>query len=345
MTTLVAIYEDIRSIQNMISDLESLGVSRDDIDVIGNNTGNRYGDRVEQVGQGGLFSGTSTFGGIGDVIGRGSLTDYSGDEPRLVRALVGRGIPEDDAHLYAESVRRGDSLVVVKAPEGQAERVQDVMAEHGALDVDERGATLRGSGFSTFDHTREPMPLAGTQPAQGRTADEVIPIVEEEIRVGKRTVERGRVRIRSYVVETPVEQQVRLRHEHVEVERRPASGTAPVGADAFREREIEVREVDEEAVVEKVARVREEVVVRKDVEERAETVRDTVRRTEVDVDRGDAADAGVERTGVASAGVDRMAAGNKPGGTSAGGDERGLGEKIADTARDVKDAVTPDRKA
>ncbi|HEY0523527.1 MAG TPA: YsnF/AvaK domain-containing protein [Stellaceae bacterium] len=342
MTTLVAIYEDLRSIQNMISDLEALGVSRNDIDVVGNNAGDRYGDRV---GQGGAFSGRSSFGGIGDVIGHGSLTDYSGDEPRLVRALVSRGIPEDDAHLYAESVRRGDSLAVVTVSEGQAERVQELMAEHGAIDVDERGATLRSSGFSTFDHTREPAPLAGTQAAHGRTGDEIIPIVEEELRVGKRTVERGRVHIRSYVVEVPVEQQVRLRHEHVEVERRPASGTAPVGADAFREREIEVREVDEEAVVEKVARVREEVVVRKDVGEHAETVRDTVRRTEVEVDRGDA---GVERSGTTATGVDRMAAGNKPS-ASAGGDDRGLGERIADKARDlkedVKDTVAPGRKA
>src|SRR5690348_926935 len=150
MTTLVAIYEDIRSIQNMISDLEGLGISRDAIDVIGNNVGNRYGERV---GQGGTFSATSNFGGIGDVIGHGSLTGYAGDEPRLVRALVSRGIPEDDAHIYAESVRRGDSLAVVKVPESQAERAQEVMAEHGAVDVDERAASFRSAGFSTFDHT------------------------------------------------------------------------------------------------------------------------------------------------------------------------------------------------
>ncbi|PWC34650.1 hypothetical protein TSO352_24580 [Azospirillum sp. TSO35-2] len=113
--------------------------------------------------------------------------------------------------------------------------------------------------------------------------EQQIPLVEEEVHIGKRTVERGGVRVRSYVVETPVEEQVRLRDETVTVERRPG-GTAEIPADAFRERTIEVTETDEEAVVGKTAHVRETVVVRKDVEERAETVRDTVRRTEVEID-------------------------------------------------------------
>ncbi|HEX8062397.1 MAG TPA: DUF2382 domain-containing protein [Allosphingosinicella sp.] len=53
------------------------------------------------------------------------------------------------------------------------------------------------------------------------SAEERIPIVEEELRVGKREVERGGARVRSYVTETPVSEQVNLREEHVSVERRP----------------------------------------------------------------------------------------------------------------------------
>jgi uncharacterized protein (TIGR02271 family) len=117
------------------------------------------------------------------------------------------------------------------------------------------------------------------------TETEAIPVVEEDIRVGKRAVERGGVRVRSYVLERPVEQDVTLREERVEVERRPVDrpvGTVP--ADAFRERSIEVTATGEEAVVQKDARVIEEVVVRKQAEERTETVRDTVRKTEVEVE-------------------------------------------------------------
>jgi len=117
--------------------------------------------------------------------------------------------------------------------------------------------------------------------------EEQIPIVEEQVNIGKRSVERGGIRVRSYVVETPVEEQVRLRDETVTVERRPGGlveGSSEVPADAFRERTIEVTETDEEAVVSKTAHVRETVVVRKDVEERAQSVRDTVRRTEVEIE-------------------------------------------------------------
>ena len=128
----------------------------------------------------------------------------------------------------------------------------------------------------------------GSAPAStsGR-ADEVIPIAEEELHVGKREVNRGRVRLHSRVVERPVQEQVSLREEHVEVERRPVSGTTQAGAisgDPFQERTIEVEERGEEAVVSKEARVVEEVVVRKEADQRTETISDTVRKTEVDVE-------------------------------------------------------------
>jgi uncharacterized protein (TIGR02271 family) len=130
------------------------------------------------------------------------------------------------------------------------------------------------------------------------SGDEVIPVAEEELYVGKRDVSHGRVRIRSYVVERPVSEQVNLREERVEVERRPVSGTMQAGAisgDPFQERTIEVEERSEEAVVSKDARVVEEVVVRKEAEQRTETISDTVRKTEVDVE--DERGTGISRTG------------------------------------------------
>jgi uncharacterized protein (TIGR02271 family) len=93
-----------------------------------------------------------------------------------------------------------------------------------------------------------------------------------------------------YVVETPVNETVHLREEHVEVERRPVDRPVTADEELFREREIEATTSREEAVVSKDARVREEVVVHKSAEEREETVRDTVRRTEVREDRGEKED-------------------------------------------------------
>ena len=94
----------------------------------------------------------------------------------------------------------------------------------------------------------------------------------------------GRVRVRSYVVEQPVSEQVTLRDENVSVERRAVDRPLTGTEDAFRERTVEATERSEEAVVNKEARVKEEVVVKKDAQQRTETVSDTVRQTKVEVD-------------------------------------------------------------
>jgi uncharacterized protein (TIGR02271 family) len=121
-------------------------------------------------------------------------------------------------------------------------------------------------------------------PATAGKGEEVIPLSEEQLDVGKRTVDRGTTRIRRYVVEKPVEQDVTLRGERVTVERRtPIAAEAAPGAGAFEERVVEVRETAEEPVVAKTAHVVEEVVVGREATERTETVKDTVRREEVDV--------------------------------------------------------------
>ena len=140
-----------------------------------------------------------------------------------------------------------------------------------------RGTTAGVTGATT------PAARAATGAVQG--GEEHIPIVEERLRVGKREVSRGRVRVRSYVVETPVQEQVALRQEHVEVERRSVDRPLTAADEAlFQERVVEATESSEEAVVAKEARVVEEVVVRKEAEERVQTVQDTVRRTEVEVE-------------------------------------------------------------
>jgi uncharacterized protein (TIGR02271 family) len=110
-------------------------------------------------------------------------------------------------------------------------------------------------------------------------------VYEEQLKVGKRIVEQGRVRVRVYTVEHPVQEGVNLREERVAVERRPADRPASgMPGEAFQDRTIDVTTHREEPVIAKEARVKEEVVVRNQADQRSETVRDTVRRTEVEVD-------------------------------------------------------------
>jgi uncharacterized protein (TIGR02271 family) len=227
-------------------------------------------------------------------------------------------LPDEDRHTYAEGLRRGGCLVSVQASDADYERVIDILDDEGTIDIDERSSSWRSEGWTgtsdvlsgstanlTTGASRTSSTAASTGSALGATSvstsservsgrDEVIPVAEEELHVGKRDVSHGRVRVRSYVVERPVSEQVSLREEHVEVERRPVSGATHAG-DPFQERTIEVEERGEEAVVSKEARVVEEVVVRKQAEQRTETFSDTVRKTEVDVE--DERGTGVSGTG------------------------------------------------
>jgi uncharacterized protein (TIGR02271 family) len=108
-------------------------------------------------------------------------------------------------------------------------------------------------------------------------------VIQEELEIGKRIVERGGVRVHSHIEKMPIEEVIRLREEHVEVERRAVN--RPVSAaDAFEEVTIEVTETAEEAVVAKQARVVEEVIVGKRSEEHDEKIQETVRRQDVDVE-------------------------------------------------------------
>ena len=138
--------------------------------------------------------------------------------------------------------------------------------------------------LSSGDYGRNTDAGAG-QTQAGLNTGGTIPVVEEELKVGKRVIQRGGVRVYSRVENVPVQETVRLREENVRVDRRPADRAVNAGDEGLlRDQTIEVTETAEEPVISKSARVVEEVVVGKDVNERAETVRDTVRRTKVDVE-------------------------------------------------------------
>jgi stress response protein YsnF len=122
-----------------------------------------------------------------------------------------------------------------------------------------------------------------TVPARGPSGmEEVIPLGEEVLEVSKRTENRGTARIHRYVVETPVEKQVTLQSERVVVERRRPVSDKETG-EILTEVTVEVVETAEVPVVEKRARLREEIVVRMERTQQVETVRETIRRDEVEI--------------------------------------------------------------
>lgn len=151
------------------------------------------------------------------------------------------------------------------------------MSQYGGIDIEQQGAQWKKSGWEGFNAKVASEPYTG---------EAILPVVEEQLNVGKREVERGGVRVYTRVTEKPVEEQVTLREEKVTVERRPVDRPVTAGdVNAFKEQSIELTQKSEEAVVSKTARVVEEVVVNKNATERTETVRDTVRRTDVEVEQ------------------------------------------------------------
>ena len=226
---------------------------------------------------------------IHDQQSAGLSGDTNRNEGGFFDSLRDLFVPDEDSQTYGEGLRRGNSLLTVRATEAQADEVHRMLENSRAIDVDESAASWRSQGWGgpTTGNRQAIGGMTGSATSATSDTEQVIPIVEEQLVVGKREVNRGGVRVRSYVEERPVHEEVRLREEHVDVERRPVNQplqSANIG-DAFQERTIELTETAEEAVVGKNARVVEEVVVHKDVGERVEQIDDTVRRTDVDVER------------------------------------------------------------
>lgn len=227
----------------------------------------------------------------------------SGQEMGFWESLKDLFVPDEDRATYAEGLRRGGHVVVVRASDTLYERALDILDDEGTVNLDERAETWRSEGWTGYSAASTTGAATGvamgarsdaTLGVTGRSSatastlnadgEEVIPVVEEQLRVGKREVEHGRVRVRSYMVETPVQEQVSLRQEHVTIERRPVD-RAVTGSEAlFQDRTIEAEERSEEAVISKDARVKEELVIGKTANQRTETVSDSVRRTEVEVE-------------------------------------------------------------
>jgi uncharacterized protein (TIGR02271 family) len=182
-----------------------------------------------------------------------------GDADALMRAIAGHGFGEEDAREFAEAAGEGKTLVAARVPEEKLERAVTIM---------ERYEASQGKG------------------GQGSGRGETVPVVEEELDVGTRKLATGGVRVTTSVSERPVQETVRLREEQVEAERRPADRalSAEEAEAAFEEKTVEMIGTSEEVEVRKEARVVGEVALSKESKERQQTVRDTVRRTEVEVE-------------------------------------------------------------
>ena len=200
---------------------------------------------------------------LGGEAGRSSAPEQS------LTTLKALNLPAKDLQVLSDGLKSGGTLIVVRASQPLADKVEQVFEHQNAEQIDERTAT------------RQPQAMAAAV-----AGDTMIPVIEEELVVGKQRVERGGVRVFTHMVERPVEEQVTLQEEHATVDRhavnRPISEAE---MNSLRDQSFEVREMGEEAVVGKTARVVEEVRVGKEMTQRTEQIKDTVRKTQVEVDQ------------------------------------------------------------
>ncbi|MEW6760004.1 MAG: YsnF/AvaK domain-containing protein [Pseudomonadota bacterium] len=284
--TLIAVFDNRADAQSAHDELLTSGFSSSDVRLSGSSTASSTADSDTGIG-----SGIKNF--FSDLFG----TDNS-----------------EHTNRYEGAITRGQHVVTLSADSlPEVERAADIVERFGPIDIDEHSAGVGTMGAGAMLSSGSAMgssamsaqsgaQQAGSVQQQGvasgaslqrdtameRSATQSIPVVEEQLKVGKREVQRGGVRIFSRIIETPVNETVGLREEHVDVQRRRVDEPlSPGDAGAFKEQTIEMRETAEEAVVEKTARVVEEVTIGKQVSERQQQISDTVRHTEVDVQRLD----------------------------------------------------------
>lgn len=281
--TVIGVFDNSREAQNAVDNLVSNGFSRSSID-ISNNNDSAYGS-----------SSGSTYNkrdrdGDGDV-------DFGDKVGNFFSSLFGG----DEADKYSRVASRGCVVTVHAQTMEEAERAADILDEYGSVDVNDRAMKL-GYGSSAAPTGYVDTTTSGYADTSRLDTDRLdtdtsfrdrdtidseksIPIIEENLNVGKREVTTGGVRLRSRIVERPVEEHLRLREEHVTIERNPVNRPASAAdLNNFQEGTIEMTEHAEQAMVNKEARIVEEVRLNKEVTERDEVVRDTVRRTDVDVE-------------------------------------------------------------
>ena len=273
--TVVGLFNSVAAAQQVKQALVADGYESRDINVVADNQddnqfGNDFGNLTDTTGSATNTAASRTSTGSSST---GTGTGVGQKISNFFHSLTGGD--ERDRDYYSSGVQGGGAVLTVVADDDDANDVANLLKQHGARDID--GGYQGAADLGT--------PVYGSSTASDRTGETTIPVVEEELVVGKREVDRGGVRIYSHVVERPVETDVTLRDERINVERRPVDRAATTADfDAGKEASFEVRASGEEAVVGKSSRVVEEILVGKEASERTEAIKDTVRKTEVEVE-------------------------------------------------------------
>ncbi len=265
--TLLALYENHDAADAAARTLRAQGIADDKVSVITRG----HEDRIEHHHRKGDDS-RSFADKFRDL--------FSGQSTDLEESLTRVGLERTHAQNFAKEVREGRALLVCDVDDHQVDPAAVVMDRS-----DLRGQVVKFQVGAEAGGTRRgqaPQPQGHQHQAHG--SERTVPEVEESVEAKKRPVSRGGARVRTRVEERPVEEDVRLREERVDVQRQKVDRPVEATDEAFRDEEFEVTSRGEELDVQKRARVTGEVSVGKEVTERTEHVSETERRQTVEVE-------------------------------------------------------------
>lgn len=284
-TTVIAAYRNLADAEAAAQELQQSGVAPHEVTI------------QRPASEAGQYGSTST------------NTSHEGGIAGWFKSLLGSDDAARDQGNYERALNEGTYLLTVDATEDLLDQIEPVLNRHNPVNIhsdrdDDLGTDYSSAGSSAgmagsaYDPSRgtqnsanagRTTPVGASGANAGATGENTqsIPVVQEELQVGKRRVLRGGVRVYSRVVQEQVNENVDLREEHVRVDRRPVDRAATDAdfATSGREQVVEVQEFAEQPVVSKQARVVEEVRIGKDVTNRTENVSDTLRHTEVNVEQ------------------------------------------------------------
>src|SRR5215831_11845229 len=214
-------------------------------------------------------------------------------EAGLWQRLFGDDVYEHEAAVYHQTLKHGGVVVSARVMDNEVAHAIAILDLHRPVDVHDRAVT---TGIAPAAHVEavekkiDAVPLAAVQqvavtPKLAEAHDGVLRLAEEQLEVGKRSVETGRTRVRRYVTEREASADVTLHNEHAEVLRRAISDPKYIGEIDWADGEIEVVETAEHALAKKTAHIVEEVSLKKVGTDRVETVKDKIRRQQVEIQR------------------------------------------------------------
>ena len=227
----------------------------------------------------------------------GKMTLSAGvKEAGLWHRLFGTDVYQHEASIYGQTVEDGGVVISVRVPDSEVAHATAVLDIHRPADVHDRAVTqgvAPAAHVETIQEKIEAVPLAAVQkvavsPKLAAAQPDVLRLAEEQLQVGKEMAETGRTRVRRFVTEKDVAADVTLHEEHAEVIRKAISDPKFVGDIDWADEEIEVVETAEHAVAKKTAKIVEEVALRKIGSDHVETIRDKLRRQQVEIERLDA---------------------------------------------------------